>query len=653
MTKDIKDRIIKKSFLIRSVEEKLLDLFNEGKINGTVHTCIGQELTGVCAAEFLNEDDYVLSNHRGHGHFLARNKDLVGFFAEIMGRAAGVCGGMGGSQHFFTKNHLSNGIQGGMTPIGVGIALANKIKQNNKIVTCFIGDGTLGQGVIYEAFNLASLWDLPIVFVLENNKIAQSTSIHQTLSGSIQQRVEGFGLMYFKSNTWDVENLLSTFKEATTLSREHHKATFIEIDTYRLLSHSKGDDNRNPDTIKSYELKDILNKELLNNKEASNDLLLKIAQKIDTAVSKAAASPYTNYVPKEAGFDKSPISYKNLLNVKEDKRINQLIHEAIKEQFTQEENAIMIGEDIEYMTPWSGKPYGGAFKVSNDLSEHFKNVKNTPISEAAITGVGTGLALEGMLPIVEIMFGDFMTLTFDQLYNHACKFYGMYNGLVSVPLVVRTPMGGKRGYGPTHSQSLEKHFLGITDLSIIALNYRISPKQLYKEIFTEKNPTLVIENKVLYTKKIQNEVLLGYEVKVSDEQYPTLKITPQERTPSITILCYGELLEDVEKAVELAFEEEEILCEIICPSKINPINIAPILKSVSVTQSLLTVEEGTSIAAYSSEIAAQIIENNIALKSFKRLANKEIIPNSAQAELDVLPNENSIFKKIKETYYAK
>jgi 2-oxoisovalerate dehydrogenase E1 component len=229
----------------------------------------------------------------------------------------------------------------------------------------------------------------------------------------------------------------------------------------------------------------------------------------------------------------------------------------------------------------------------------------------------------------------------------------MYNGQVSIPLVIRTPMGGKRGYGPTHSQSLEKHFLGITDLSIIALNYRIPPKQLYQVAFAEKNPTLVIENKVLYTKKLQTNVLLGYELGISNEKYPTVKISPQERKPDLTVLCYGEVLEDVEKAMELAFEEEEIFCEIICPSQISPINIAPILNSVKTTQRLLTVEEGSNIASYSSEIAAGIMENGIHLKSFSRLANNEIIPSSSQAELDLLPNENSIFEKIKETFYAK
>lgn len=653
MTKEVRDRILQKSFLIRAVEQKLLVLFQEGKINGTVHTCIGQELTGVCAAEHLREDDYVISNHRGHGHFLSRNEDLTSFFAEIMGRETGVCGGFGGSQHFYTKNHLSNGIQGGMTPIGTGLALANKIKKNDKLVLCFIGDGTLGEGIIYEAFNIASLWELPIVFVLENNKIAQSTHFEQTFSGSIQQRVEGFGLTYFKSNTWDIDDLFTTFESATTLSRKQKKATFIEIDTYRLSSHSKGDDNRNPKEVASYKEKDILNKAYSEHAQKTNDLLKTITQKIEKAVNEALDAPVTALKKSIKKKKNKAVIYSAQPQLNDTKRINELIHEALKEQFEAQSCTIMIGEDIEYKTPWSQLPYGGAFKVSNTLSEHFKNIKNTPISEAAITGIGTGLSIGGMTPIVEIMFGDFMTLTFDQIYNHACKFYGMYNGQISVPLVIRTPMGGKRGYGPTHSQSLEKHFLGIKDLVIIALNNRIDPKQLYKAAFTEKSPTLMIENKVLYTKKLQTQVLLGYDLSVSDEKYPTVKISPLNRKADITILCYGEVLEDVEKAVEIAFDEEEIFCEIICPSQINPINIAPVLQSVLLSESLLTIEEGSSTAAYSSEIAALLLERQAPLKSFKRLANNEIIPSSSQAELTLLPNIDSIFKKIKDTYNDK
>lgn len=652
MTKEVRDRILQKSFLIRAVEEKLLVLFQEGKINGTVHTCIGQELTGVCAAEYLREDDYVISNHRGHGHFLSRNEDLTSFFAEIMGRETGVCGGFGGSQHFYTKNHLSNGIQGGMTPIGTGLALANKIKKNDKLVLCFIGDGTLGEGIIYEAFNIASLWELPIVFILENNKVAQSTPIEQSFSGSIQQRAEGFGLNYLSSNVWDIEDMLLTFEKGTMLARKKKQAVFIEIETYRLSSHSKGDDNRNPKEIQAYEDRDLLNIEKRTHTDVISIVQKEIEKKIDTAVNKALQSPFTQASLSQKK-QKNKINYAPLKQVASDKRINELIHDVLRKQFKTNAETIMLGEDIEYTTPWTQIPYGGAFKVTKDLSDHFELVKNTPISEAAITGVGTGLAIAGMLPIVEIMFGDFMTLTFDQLYNHACKFNKMYNGQVSVPLVIRTPMGGKRGYGPTHSQSLEKHFLGITDLTIVALNYRIAPEKIYKGVFKEKNPTLVIENKILYTKKVQTHVLLGYEALVSDEKYPTLKLSPVDKQPDLTVLCYGEILEDVEKAIELAFEEEEIICEIICPSQINPIHIEPILESIHKTQRLLTVEEGSNVAAYSSEIAACLMEENIHLKTFGRIANNKIIPSSFNSELDTIPNSNSIFEKIKETYYGK
>lgn len=653
MTEDIRNKIINKSFLIRTVEERLLTLFQEGKLNGTVHTCIGQELIGATVAEFLNENDVVLSNHRGHGHFLARNTDLVGFFAEVMGREGGICGGIGGSQHFYTKNHISNGIQGGMTPIAAGMAMANKLQNNNEIVVCFIGDGTLGEGIIYEAFNLASLWDLPVVFILENNGIAQSTSTKQTFSGSIEKRAAGFGLDYFSTNTWNLDDLYVTFNKAINKTRTKLKAVFIEVETYRLGSHSKSDDNRNPIEIQNYIEKDILNLEFINHKEKIETLLNGLKEQVETAVSKASESPFTKLKPSKLLVTQIEISYtrQQIANTNP-QRINQLIHSALKEKFQLDTDTVLIGEDIEYLTPWTEKPYGGAFKVSGDLSEHYKNVKNTPISEAAIVGVGTGLALKGMAPIVEIMFGDFMTLTFDQLYNHTCKFSAMSNYQVYVPLVIRTPMGGKRGYGPTHSQSLEKYFLGIPNLSIVVLNYRIPPSELYKAVFLESNPTLVIENKVLYTKKLQTKVLAGYKVEVSNEKYATIRIQPENKKPEITILCYGETLEDVEKAVELAFDEEEILCEIICPSQISPINMTPIFTSIQKTERLLIVEEGTNIASYSSEVAAQIIESNIHLQAFKRLANNEIIPSSMQAEKDLLPNENSIFKKIKEAYYA-
>ena len=642
-------KILKKALKIRLVEEKLLSLFQEGKINGTVHTCIGQELTGVCLAEVLNSDDIVLSNHRGHGHFLARNENLEGFFAELMGRKNGICGGIGGSQHFYTPNHISNGIQGGMTPIGAGLAFANKINNNRKVVVCFIGDGTLGEGVIYEAFNIASLWNLPIIYVLENNKIAQSTPIEQTFSGDVALRAKGFGLQYLKSSTWDIDHLLHTFEEAVSSAREKQKAVFVEVDTFRLYSHSKGDDNRDQQIIDDHKKKDLVS--VFNNKKDIEIItyIETVQSEINKAVAYAEQSPILEYlneiIPEKKTIKFTPYAYKS-----KDKRINELIRDSLRSQFENTKETIFIGEDIQSQTEWTKKPYGGAFKVSKDLSSQFEYIKNTPISEAGIVGVGTGLAIGNMKPIVEIMFGDFLTLAFDQLINHACKFHRMFNGQLNIPLVIRTPMGGKRGYGPTHSQSIEKHFLGIPDLTVVALNHRIPPEQLYNAVFKENNPVLVIENKVLYTKTIESKAPLGFELLISNEVYPTLKISPKKNKPVVTILCYGEILEEVEQAVATSFYEEEIVCEVICPTVISPIDVSAVLTSVKQTGRLVIVEEGSNIAAFGAEIVALITENKVLLKSMKRLANNNIIPSSLNAELKQIPTSDRIFESIKSAY---
>jgi len=645
------NKIVEKALLIRLVEEKLLDLFKCGKINGTVHTCIGQELIPVCFAEYLTDNDYVLSNHRGHGHLLARDNDLVGFFSELMGRKNGICGGMGGSQHLYKHNHLSNGIQGGMTPIANGIALANKIKKNDRITVCYIGDGTLGEGIIYETFNLASLWKLPVIYVVENNGVAQSTSIEQTMSGSIEMRAKGFGMKYFKTNVWDIDDMLATFEKVSNLARHEQIACFIEVTTFRLYSHSKGDDNRNPDVVNQYKSKDLINLEIEADAEFFSNLKLKINEKIDAAVALAEKDPVTINIKKEIS-EPSKIEFSHIKeDADESKRVNELIYEGIKDQFTTNKETILIGEDIEYLTPFTSLPYGGAFNVSKDLSEKFENVFNTPISEAAITGIGTGLAIGGMKPIVEIMFGDFLTLVFDQLLNHASKFNKMFNGQLSIPLIIRTPMGGKRGYGPTHSQSIEKFFLGIPDLTVVALNHRINPRFLYRTIFTTNNPVLVIENKVLYTKTLDTKPPIGYSITQSNETFPTIKISPENKKADLTILCYGEILGEVEKAVDLAFSEDEILCEIICPTQINPVNIDALSESLLNTQRLLTVEEGPSVAAYSSEVSALLMEQNIFLQAFARIANNEIIPSSYEVEIKLLPNIKSIYQKIKDVCY--
>ena len=644
--------IIYKSLLIRRVEEKLLQLFSEGKINGTVHTCIGQELIGACLAKNLNKDDFIVSNHRGHGHYIAKTRDIKGLLAEVMGRKTGVCHGMGGSQHLFAHNFISNGIQGGMTPIAAGIALSYQIRAKKNIAIALIGDGTLGQGVLYEVLNICGIWSIPILFILENNGYAQSTSIKQSLSGNIKKRVEGFGIQYGETNTWDIDGLAFGMAKAVRIVRNNQTPYFLEVATYRLNSHSKGDDNRDEEEILRYLQKDILAQIIASESEGVTDQLSTINKQIEDAVKFADNSPVCESLKSTSNVFES-VSYKNISFPKTTKRINKHIYDAFRELFIKDDNLIMIGEDIEYKTEFTPIPYGGAFKVTKDLSQLFEGrIKNTPISESAIVGIGTGLALAGMKPVVEIMFGDFISLTFDQIINHSTKFCSMFGKEIKVPLVIRTPMGGRRAYGPTHSQSLEKYLLGIPNLSIVALNHRINPVDIYNTIYAKSiNPTLVIENKVLYTRRLNDNEILGFHMQCSNEDFPTFRLRANhDISPDITVICYGGMLEEVEKAVELALEQEEIICEIICPTLINPLNIEPILRSVIKTRKLLIVEEGNNAASFASEVSAMIAERGITLKKFRRVGVNVVIPCSFLAENNLLPSSNSILFEIKETH---
>jgi len=255
----INENIYREGILIREFENLLLKLFSQGKLNGTVHTCNGQELTSIFAGKYANSDDTFFSNHRGHGHYIAKTKDVKGLLAEIMGKKSGCSSGFGGSQHLYYENEFySNGIQGGMTPVATGFAYSKRQRGEKGISFVFIGDGTLGEGILYESLNLASIYNSPVIFILENNKYAQSTSFNQTFSGSTKQRFEGFGLNYFNTNIWDVKSMDDTFRDATSFVRNGRPA-IIEVDCYRLNSHSKGDDNRNLDEINAYKQKDLLN----------------------------------------------------------------------------------------------------------------------------------------------------------------------------------------------------------------------------------------------------------------------------------------------------------------------------------------------------------------------------------------------------------
>lgn len=234
---------------IRRFEETLLDEFKRGVFSGTTHTSLGQEANAVGVIRQLLPDDIIVTNHRCHGHFLAYGGDMRALFGELMGRQSGVCGGRGGSQHIHWKNLYSNGVQGGIVPIATGMAVAEKQKRSDAAVVVFIGDGTLGEGVIYEAFNMAALWSAPLLVVLEDNHIAQTTPTRYALAGDMRARFEAFGIPALELDTSDVMEIAAQTLQVMREVHEEIAPRALILHTQRFGPHSKGDDSRSEEEI--------------------------------------------------------------------------------------------------------------------------------------------------------------------------------------------------------------------------------------------------------------------------------------------------------------------------------------------------------------------------------------------------------------------
>ena len=321
--------------------------------------------------------------------------------------------------------------------------------------------------------------------------------------------------------------------------------------------------------------------------------------------------------------------------------LNTALHSAL----AADQRVVILGEDIL-------DPYGGAFKVTRGLSSVYPDrVLTTPVSEAGIVGIASGMALRGLRPVVEIMFGDFITLAADQIINHVSKFRFMYNEQVRAPLVIRTPMGGRRGYGPTHSQSLEKIFLGIPGLRLMAINPVDDPGRcLFRTIIEEEEPTLFIENKLLYTFPIHDSTTLSdFEVLRLDNGMTYSLAIAGAPLPALTVVAYGYMAELCRRAsLRLAYEHE-IFVELIIPTQLSPFKMDRILDSVKRTHHLLVVEEGTLTLGWGAEILASIAErlSDRLLIAHRLAANDSPIPASAPLESAMLPDIEQIIATAK------
>lgn len=290
------EKFYERMVLIRHFEYLVESLFKSGLLRGTVHCCIGQEATAVGVISALTPSDIMTGTHRSHGHFLAYKDDTEGLLAEISGRPWGLVGGRGGTQHLHAGNFYSNGVQGSMVPLATGMAYAEKLKGARSIAVCFIGDGTLGQGILYESMNMASLWRIPVLYLVENNYYAMSTSVAQAVAGSMTGRATAFGIECAELTSNDVEVVFEKAKEVVTYIREKQRPFFWVINTYRFCGHSKGDDRsyRSKEEEERWKMQDPL---LIVHDRIGADLRESVMRNVKSRLEQAAFKIFGETLP--------------------------------------------------------------------------------------------------------------------------------------------------------------------------------------------------------------------------------------------------------------------------------------------------------------------------------------------------------------------
>tara|TARA_B100001250_G_scaffold414485_1_gene453182 strand:- start:879 stop:2828 length:1950 start_codon:yes stop_codon:yes gene_type:complete len=633
-----------KILFIRKFEESLLSYFKGGMLRGTTHTSIGQEVVPVSAMEFVTNQDYIFSNHRGHGHFLSYGGDPLKLFLELRGHHEGIARGIGGSQHLHYNNFYSNGILGSTVPIAAGVAYALKINKSNGISICFLGDGAFGEGVIYESLNMASIWNLPILFIIEKNNVAQSTPTEITTAGSLKDRFKAFSIKSKHIETKNFNDVYNSFEKAFHYVRTNNKPFSIIAEVPRLGPHSKGDDIRST-------------KEL--NKIKADDPLLffdsVIKEKDIISINKKVSSDLEKYINKTNEIIKSvnPI-YEHLVKINHDTIFNdnilcnrklkvvEYLNEVLREIMSSNKKVMIFGEDL-------SDPYGGAFKVTRGLQESFpENVISTPISEAGFTGLAAGFSLKGETAIVEIMFGDFTTLIMDQLVNNISKIPEMYGDKISLSIIIRTPMGGYRGYGPTHSQTLDKFLIGIPNITVIAMNQIMNWQELWSRMVEKKSPFILIENKSLYGQnmfcKNDHGKINNFDIRITNTEFPSayLSLFNFKENSDAIIITYGGMLKLAMDFAIKMFREKELNIEIFLMTQLSPVSKIELDYIINKGNFFVTLEEGSKSFGWGSEICTQLHELKKGIVTKRCAAYDGVIPSSEIGENTVLPNIKSL-----------
>lgn len=638
----------------RIFEQHIVNLFASGKMHGTTHLNIGQEACQVGLALALKEGDWIVPTHRCHGYNIATGSSPFAMFSEMLGSSYGLCKGLGGSMHMSdAKNYNlgSSAVVGSGVALAAGLSLAQKKLHINNISVALFGDGASSRGVIHECLNMASIWDLPTLFFLENNGYGMSSKSDKMVSTcSLISRSQGYTIAGEKV---DGNNLMAVY-EACIRARDYiinnKKPYMIEAITYRFNGHSKNDPCKyrtreeeklwvKKDPIKFFK-NQLIEKNIISN-DSYDEMVVEISKLIKDEEARALEVKDVRLSLDEA------ISYvfaDSKIETNKSKSLHraygrEAIREAIYEEAKRDPCVYLIGEDIGV--------YGGCFKVTGDLySKISSQIIETPISEEGFGGIAIGASMIGLRPIVEIMYGDFSTLVSDSLINHASKLRFMSAGQFNVPIVFRLPMGCGTGHGSQHSQSLESLFTNIPGLKVVAPSTPRKAKALLKASIRDNNPVVFVEYKLMYD--------LNGEIGDENDIMELGKCDIERKGDKLTLISYGHMSQVCRLAInEFVIENPEKIdsIEFVDLCTLKPLDSETLLASVRKTHNAIIVQEAPKFGSYSNEISNLLNSDREIFDTLENpiyvLGGKEIpIPFNIELEKVVIPTISEIKEKL-------
>jgi 2-oxoisovalerate dehydrogenase E1 component len=599
--------IYRELLLPRMIEEKMLILLRQGRISKWF-SGIGQEAVAVGATLALDGDEYIMPMHRNLGVFTSRKMPLDKLFTQWQGRKEGYSKGRERSFHFGSNKHHICGMISHLGPqlaIANGISLAHKLRNEKKVSLAFSGDGATSEGDFHEALNVAAVWNLPVIFLIENNGYGLSTpSDEQFICKQIADKGIGYGM---KAITIDGNNILEVhakIKEARIFCIEEQKPILVECMTFRMRGHEEASGVKyvpqalfevwgKKDPITNYE--NYLLAEKVIDSTLIEAIRFEFKQYIDSSLERGFAEP--SIVPNTAAEiqdvyapHQSVTSSINHLPKKEMKLIHA-ITDGLEEAMKQHENLILMGQDI--------AEYGGAFKVTEGFVEKFgkHRVRNTPLCESAIVGAALGLSIKGFKSMMEMQFSDFVTVGFNQIINNLAKIH--YRWGQNADVVIRMPTGGGVGAGPFHSQSTEAWFTHTPGLKVIYPATPEDAKGLLIAAFNDPNPILFFEHKALY-RSISGEVPQGnYTIEIGKAKHI-------QSGSDISIITYGS---GVHWAIEYAKQNVQYSIDILDLRTLLPLDYDAIRDAVKRTGKVLILHEATLTGGIGGELSAWIAEH--------------------------------------------